>query len=120
MQPSVAFSICNSRLSFNTNVLVHFCQTRTEEWDRERESLRKEAASVKQHQDSEAMSTSTMSRAEEHGRMADVEATFEDRYAKLKLVAIKLKKKTLEQDKRIKELEVGGRDYHWYHRRVRS
>jgi hypothetical protein len=29
--------------------------------------------------------------------MADIEATFEDRYTKLKLVAIKLKKKTVDQ-----------------------
>ncbi len=32
-----------------------------------------------------------------NGRMADIEATFEDRYTKLKLVAIKLKKKTVDQ-----------------------
>jgi len=31
--------------------------------------------------------------------MADIEATFEDRYTKLKLVAMKLKKKTVEQVK---------------------
>lgn len=50
------------------------------------------------------MSTSTVSRVEEHSRMADVEASFEDRYSRLKLVALKLKKKTVDQDKRIKEL----------------
>jgi hypothetical protein len=43
------------------------------------------------------MSTSTISKVEEVNRMADIEATFEDRYAKLKLVAIKLKKKTVDQ-----------------------
>jgi chromosome segregation ATPase len=56
------------------------------------------------------MSTSTVSRVEEHSRMADVEATFEDRYARLKLVALKLKKRTVDQESKIKELmsEAGG------------
>jgi hypothetical protein len=53
----------------------------------------------------ETMSTSTISKAEEQGRMADVDASMEERYSKLKLVAIKLKKKTLEQEKQIKALE---------------
>lgn len=54
---------------------------------------------------SEIMSTSTVSRAEEFSRMKDVEDSFEDRYSKLKLVAIKLKKKVNEQTKIIEELE---------------
>eukprot|EP00092_Neocalanus_flemingeri_P096298 GFUD01122575.1.p1 GENE.GFUD01122575.1~~GFUD01122575.1.p1 ORF type:complete len:1513 (+),score=587.82 GFUD01122575.1:87-4625(+) len=55
---------------------------------------------------SEAMSTSTVSRAEEYNRMRDVEDSFEDRYSKLKLIAIKLKKKAGDQEKKIKELEA--------------
>ena len=66
----------------------------------------------------DTMSTSTMSKVEQDTRMADIEATFEDRYSKLKLVAIKLKKKTVEQEKQINELmsnvnksqEVNGTD----------
>merc|ERR1712029_61015 len=54
---------------------------------------------------SEAMSTSTVSRVEEVNRMKDVEDSFEDRYTKLKLIAIKLKKKVADQDKVIKELD---------------
>jgi len=54
---------------------------------------------------SEAMSTSTVSRVEESNRMRDVEDSFEDRYSKLKLVAIKLKKKVVDQEKIIKELQ---------------
>ena len=54
---------------------------------------------------SEIMSTSTVSRVEEFSRMKDVEDSFEDRYSKLKLVAIKLKKKVNEQTKIIEELE---------------
>jgi len=57
---------------------------------------------------SEAMSTSTVSRAEELSRMKDIEDSFEDRYAKLKLVAIKLKKKVADQAKLIGELESAG------------
>ena len=48
----------------------------------------------------DALSTSTVSKAEEESRMQDVEASFEERYVKLKLVAVKLKKKTAEQEKR--------------------
>ncbi len=52
--------------------------------EREKEELLRKAASPQkevsqQGEASEAMSTSTMSKAEEHGRMADVEASFEDR-----------------------------------------
>jgi len=53
----------------------------------------------------ETMSTSTISKAEEQGRMADVDASMDERYSKLKLVAIKLKKRTIEQEKHIKTLE---------------
>ena len=56
---------------------------------------------------SEVMSTSTVSRAEEVNRMKDIEDSFEDRYNKLKLIAIKLKKKAADQDKIIKELQAG-------------
>lgn len=38
-------------------------------------------------------------------RMKDIEDSFEDRYSKLKLVAIKLKKRVGEQAKTIDELE---------------
>ena len=59
---------------------------------------------------SEVMSTSTVSRVEEQSRMKDVEDSFEDRYSKLKLIAIKLKKKVADQDKIIKELEAGRKE----------
>jgi hypothetical protein len=54
---------------------------------------------------SEAMSNSTVSKVEELNRMKDVEDSFEDRYSKLKLIAIKLKKKCGEQAKQLQELE---------------
>ena len=62
---------------------------------------------------SEVMSTSTVSRVEEVNRMKDIEDSFEDRYNKLKLIAIKLKKKVADQDRLIKELQaskVGEQD----------
>merc|ERR1719445_2078511 len=59
---------------------------------------------------SEVMSTSTVSRVEEQNRMKDVEDSFEERYSKLKLIAIKLKKKVADQDKIIKEMEMTKRD----------
>ncbi|CAG4963198.1 unnamed protein product [Parnassius apollo] len=39
------------------------------------------------------MSTSTISKAEEHSRMKDLDETFEDKYTKLRVFALKLKKK---------------------------
>ncbi|XP_072935865.1 uncharacterized protein [Epargyreus clarus] len=39
------------------------------------------------------MSTSTISKAEEHARMKDLDETFEDKYTKLRIFALKLKKK---------------------------
>jgi chromosome segregation ATPase len=62
-------------------------------------SLNRSSVSHLDESQSEVMSTSTISKAEEVNRMADIEATFEDRYTKLKLVAIKLKKKTVDQVK---------------------
>ncbi|XP_045760555.1 GRIP and coiled-coil domain-containing protein 2 isoform X2 [Maniola jurtina] len=41
----------------------------------------------------EDMSTSTISRAEENTRMKDLDETFEDKYTKLRMFALKLKKK---------------------------
>ena len=52
------------------------------------------------------MSTSTyVSRAEEMSRMKDLEDSFEDRYGKLKQIALKYKKKMAEQSKIIEELQ---------------
>nr|XP_014270210.1 GRIP and coiled-coil domain-containing protein 2 [Halyomorpha halys] len=44
-------------------------------------------------QDNDVLSTSTISKTEEHSRLKDVEDSFEDRYMKLKLIAVKLKKR---------------------------
>ena len=56
----------------------------------------------------DTMSSSTISKAEQDTRMADIEATFEDRYSKLKLVAIKLKKKNVELEKQISDMGITG------------
>ena len=62
---------------------------------------------------SEIMSTSTaaLSRVEDSSRMADLESSFEDRYSKLKVIAIKLKKRVHEQEKQIKELQLQVKTY---------
>ena len=69
------------------------------------QSLNKTIDSNADDSRSEIMSTSTISRVEESSRMADLESSFEDRYSKLKIIAIKLKKKAHEQEKQIKELQ---------------
>lgn len=54
---------------------------------------------------SEAMSTSTVSKAEEIHRMKDVEDSLEDRYNKLKMLAVRMKKKMAEQSAQLIEQE---------------
>ncbi|KAL0850045.1 hypothetical protein ABMA28_011949 [Loxostege sticticalis] len=62
-------------------------------------SLKDEVERLKQQQSSsselpnEDMSTSTISKAEEHSRMKDLDETFEEKYTKLRIFALKLKKK---------------------------
>ena len=51
------------------------------------------------------MSTSTVSKAEEVHRMKDVEDSLEERYNKLKLLAIRMKKKIAEQQNQLATLE---------------
>lgn len=57
---------------------------------------------------SEILSTSTISRFEEAVRMRDIEDSFEEKYNKLRGLAIKLKKKVAEQQATIAKLEVGA------------
>ncbi len=52
---------------------------------------------------SEVMSTSTVSRAEEMHRLKDVEDSLEDRYNKLKSLAVRMKKKMAEQTLELSE-----------------
>lgn len=57
---------------------------------------------------SDIMSTSTISRADEVARMHDIEDSFEEKYNKLRGLAVKLKKKVAEQQAIIVKLEVAG------------
>lgn len=52
---------------------------------------------------SEVMSTSTVSKVEEIHRMKDVEDSLEDRYNKLKMLAVRMKKKIAEQNTQLQE-----------------
>lgn len=54
---------------------------------------------------SDTLSTSTVSRIEEVARMRDIDDSFEEKYNKLRSIAVRLKKKISEQTKRIEELE---------------
>lgn len=53
----------------------------------------------------EQLSTSTVSRVEEMARMRDIDDSFEEKYNRLRAVAIKLKKKVAEQTKLLADLE---------------
>ncbi|CAG9575949.1 unnamed protein product [Danaus chrysippus] len=53
----------------------------------------------------EDMSTSTISRAEEHTRMRDLDESFEDRYTKLRMFALKLKMKLNETTSQLQSSE---------------
>lgn len=52
------------------------------------------------------LSTSTVSRVEEMARMRDIDDSFEEKYNRLRAVAIKLKKKVAEQTKLLTDLEL--------------
>ncbi|KXJ76211.1 hypothetical protein RP20_CCG010132 [Aedes albopictus] len=54
---------------------------------------------------SDVMSTSTISRAEESARMRDVDDSFEEKYNKLRSLAVKLKKKVAEQTLQLQKFE---------------
>ena len=55
---------------------------------------------------SEVMSTSTVSKAEEIHRMKDVEDSLEDRYNKLKMLALKMKKKMADQSSQVDDMNL--------------
>ncbi|XP_065721355.2 GRIP and coiled-coil domain-containing protein 2 [Drosophila suzukii] len=57
---------------------------------------------------SDVLSTSTISRAEELSRLREVEEGYEEKYNKLRTIAAKLKKKLQDQTQQLKEMEQGG------------
>ncbi|XP_026726174.1 GRIP and coiled-coil domain-containing protein 2-like isoform X1 [Trichoplusia ni] len=74
-------------------------------------SLKEEVERLKQQQiasadlPNEDMSTSTISKAEEHSRMKDLDETFEEKYTKLRIFALKLKKKLNETTSQLQQAE---------------
>ncbi|XP_059049048.1 GRIP and coiled-coil domain-containing protein 2-like isoform X2 [Achroia grisella] len=73
-------------------------------------SLKEDIDKFKQQQSSsdlphDDMSTSTISRAEDHSRMKDLDETFEDKYTKLRIFALKLKKKLNETTAQLQQTE---------------
>ncbi|XP_069676250.1 GRIP and coiled-coil domain-containing protein 2-like isoform X5 [Periplaneta americana] len=65
---------------------------RIQQLEHEAEEMRRESGDVH----SEVMSSSTISKAEESARLKDLEETFEERYTKLRTVAVRLKKRVSE------------------------
>ncbi|XP_017109186.2 GRIP and coiled-coil domain-containing protein 2 [Drosophila bipectinata] len=57
---------------------------------------------------SDVLSTSTISRAEELSRLRELEDGYEEKYHKLRALAAKLKKKLQEQTQQLQEMEQGG------------
>ncbi|XP_049887627.1 GRIP and coiled-coil domain-containing protein 2 [Pectinophora gossypiella] len=73
-------------------------------------NLKDEIDKYKQQQTSselpnEDMSTSTISKADEHSRMKDLDETFEEKYTKLRIFALKLKKKLNETTAQLQNAE---------------
>lgn len=70
-------------------------------------SLKEEIEKLKQQSSGELpnedMSTSTISKAEEHARMKDLDETFEEKYSKLRIFALKLKKKLNETNSQLQQ-----------------
>nr|XP_017007525.2 GRIP and coiled-coil domain-containing protein 2 [Drosophila takahashii] len=57
---------------------------------------------------SDVMSTSTISRADELNRLRELDEGYEEKYHKLRAIAAKLKKKLQEQTQQLKEMEQSG------------
>ena len=73
--------------------------------ERERKIEQLESEANRFESQSEVMSTSTVSKVEEIHRMKDVEDSLEDRYNKLKMLAVRMKKKIAEQNIQLQEKE---------------
>ena len=73
--------------------------------ERERKIEQLESEANRFETQSEVMSTSTVSKMEEIHRMKDVEDSLEDRYNKLKMLAVRMKKKIAEQNIQLQEKE---------------
>lgn len=58
---------------------------------------------------SDALSTSTISKADESARMKEIDDSYEEKYNKLKYLAVKLKKKVAEQTAIISKLETNNK-----------
>ncbi|XP_046968191.1 GRIP and coiled-coil domain-containing protein 2 [Vanessa cardui] len=65
----------------------------------------KQQASSSVELPNEDMSTSTISRAEDHSRMRELDDSFEDKYTKLRMFALKLKKKLNETTSQLQSSE---------------
>ncbi|KPJ13684.1 GRIP and coiled-coil domain-containing protein 2 [Papilio machaon] len=69
------------------------------------ERLKQQTFSSASELPNDDMSTSTISKAEEHSRMKDLDETFEDKYTKLRMFALKLKRKLKEVTAQLQNTE---------------
>ncbi|TDG46880.1 hypothetical protein AWZ03_006764 [Drosophila navojoa] len=92
-------------------------QTLTEnltEKSKQLEQLQSRIDEMEQHEhmngdaQSDVLSTSTISRAEELNRLRELDDGYEDKYNKLRSLAVKLKKKLQEQTQQIQNMEQAG------------
>lgn len=91
-------------------LIIIFGQVKTETFlqlvaEKERKIELLESEANKFETQSEILSTSTVSKAEEIHRMKDVEDSLEDRYNKLKMLAVRMKRKIAEQNNQLHDKE---------------
>lgn len=91
-------------------LIIIFGQVKTETFlqlvaEKERKIELLESEGNKFETQSEILSTSTVSKAEEIHRMKDVEDSLEDRYNKLKMLAVRMKRKIAEQNNQLHDKE---------------
>ncbi|XP_046392524.1 centromere-associated protein E-like isoform X2 [Ischnura elegans] len=85
-----------------------YLRLRVSELEKQVNSMSVKGSNICDTVGSEVLSTSTISKTEEAARLRDVEESFEDRYTKLRMVAVKLKKRCTELEgerKRADELQ---------------
>uniref|UniRef100_A0A034V9Q6 GRIP and coiled-coil domain-containing protein 2 n=1 Tax=Bactrocera dorsalis TaxID=27457 RepID=A0A034V9Q6_BACDO len=90
-----------------TRQQTHVLEVASSRSDEQLRALNEELQTLRSSADaqSEVLSTSTISRAEELSRLREIDDTFEEKYNKMRGLAVKLKKKLQEQTGQLQEME---------------
>ncbi|XP_039951892.1 GRIP and coiled-coil domain-containing protein 2 [Bactrocera tryoni] len=90
-----------------TRQQTHELEVASSRSDEQLRALNEELQSLRSNADaqSEVLSTSTISRAEELSRLREIDDSFEDKYNKMRGLAVKLKKRLQEQTGQLAEME---------------